>query len=105
MERVMFAIFFIIFAVVFGTSLFMVFKNMRNINKNTKLPRITTDAEVIAHRRINNPKGGTQYFLTFKFESGDEYEYSVPSDAYSYFVDGDRGKLTIRGTEYVSFRI
>ena len=78
---------------------------MKMAKINDKMPRITTDAIVVCHRKETSSKRPTLYYLTFKFESGDEYEYLVPSDAYSYYVDGDNGKLTIQGTRYISFRI
>lgn len=105
MTEIVFPIFFIFFLIAFGTTIFTIIASMRRAKVNSKLPRITALAEVVAHRKMQNTRGPIYYYITFRFESGDEYEYSVTSDAYSYFVIGDKGKLTTRGSEYISFEI
>lgn len=105
MNQIVIPIFFIFFLVAFGITVFAIIASMKRAKLNSRLPRITALAEVVAHRKMQNPKGPVYYYLTFRFESGDEYEYSVTSDAYSYFVVGDKGKLTTRGSEYISFEI
>ena len=103
-------LFIILFIVILGMTLFVVYKSMKRAKLNSKLPRVTTRALVVANRKAStsgnkNRIGDYIYYITFKFETGDEYEFAVPSDAYSYYVVGDRGKLTIRGSEYISFEL
>ena len=74
--------------------------------KNTSLPRIESRATVISKRSVrasgNSPR---IYFMTFRFSTGDICEYKINEDAYSYFTEGDEGKITVRGTEFISFVI
>lgn len=76
--------------------------------KNVTLPRIETSAKIIGRRTAVMPSSDmhrNMYFITFEMSTGDRAEYRVTEDTYGYFVEGDEGTLTVRGTEFISFRI
>ena len=100
-----FPLFFIGFFVVFAVILF---RSLKQWNRNNHSPRLTVEATVVG-RRSHRSGGGrdtaahTSYYITFQVESGDRMELHVPYSEYGYIVEGDRGKLTFQGTRFLSF--
>lgn len=101
----LFPLFFLGFFVAF---FIILFKNLKQWNKNNHSPRLTVEATVVG-RRGHRSGGGqnhsahTTYYITFQVESGDRMELNIPANEYGYIVEGDRGKLTFQGTRFISF--
>ena len=102
---VIFPLFFLGFFVAF---FIILFRSLKQWNKNNHSPRLTVEAMVVG-RRDHRSGGGhnhsahTTYYITFQVESGDRLELNIPADRYGYIVEGDRGKLTFQGTRFISF--
>ena len=45
----------------------------------------------------------TTYYATFQVESGDRMELRLSGAEYGMLAEGDRGRLTVQGTRYLSF--
>lgn len=100
-----FPLFFIGFFVAF---FIILFRGIKEWNKNNHSPRLTVEATVVGRRDHRSHSGEnhmshTTYYITFQVESGDRMELQIPSQAYGYIVEGDRGKLTFQGTRFLSF--
>ena len=106
-----FTVFFIIsFSLILFFNIFTVFKSLRTAKQNSRMPRIRAHCKIVAHRksdvvRQRNGYTNTIYYMTFEYDTRDQCEYIVPSDTYSYFVDGDIGMITVRGSEFISFEL
>ena len=85
--------------------------------RNNDAPVLTVEAEVVAKRldvqtwrhagdehHMGHTSSRTYYYATFQVESGDRMEFQVPDTEYGLLVEGDRGKLTFKGTRYQGFR-
>lgn len=112
-------IFFIItFLFIFGMIIFIIIKNIGKGIKNDRSPTLTVDAKVLAkrtqynsHHHMHNSTTDTNlmdagyntFYITFQFSSGDRLELSIDSSDYGYLIEGDNGKLTFKGTKYISF--
>ena len=100
-----FPLFFIGF---FAAFFIILFRGLKEWNKNNHSPRLTVDATVVG-RRNHRSHGGkdhmahTSYYITFQVESGDRMELHVPSHEFGYIIEGDHGKLTFQGTRFLSF--
>ncbi len=98
---------FVIFVFIF---LFTIFKSARTIRNNSKSPRIKAPCTIVEHRKEtsinkNNDYSNSLYYLTLEFETGDRCEYQVTYDAFSYYVDGDKGMVTVKGNEFITFEL
>ena len=100
-----FPIFFLGFFAIFFVILF---RSLKEWNKNNHSPKLTVETTVVGRR--NHRSGGghngtahTSYYITFQVESGDRMELPIPANEYGYIVEGDRGKLTFQGTRFLSF--
>ena len=108
-------IFFIVFALVLGTFLFVIIKGISQWNKNNNSPRLTVNATVVTKRTsvshhhhdagsgMHHMSTSTSYYVTFQVESGDRMELSLSGREYGELADGDSGKLTFQGTRYLGF--
>lgn len=113
-------IFFIVFAIVIGTIIYILIKGISTRNKNNHSPRLTVTADVVAkrtdvsrhqHANVGDLSGAhgyhttssTWYYVTFQVESGDRMELSVSGSEYGMLAEGDYGKLTFQGTRYLGF--
>ena len=100
-----FPLFFLAF---FGVFFVILFRSLKQWNKNNHSPRLTVEATVVG-RRSHRSGGGhdtsahTSYYITFQVESGDRMELNIPAGEYGYIVEGDRGRLTFQGTRFLSF--
>lgn len=103
--EVLFPLFFLGF---FAAFFVILFRSVRQWNKNNHSPRLTVEATVVG-RRGHRSGGGhndiahTRYYITFQVESGDRMELNIPAHEYGYIVEGDRGRLTFQGTRFISF--
>lgn len=107
--------FFLMFGLIVGLFLVILFKGISQWNKNNHSPRLTVDATVVAKRthvsrhhhhdndHFDHTTTSTSYYVTFQVESGDRMELAVGSSEYGYLVEGDTGKLTFQGTRYLGF--
>lgn len=117
MFRIMF---FGVFALVFLVFAIVIVRLLGQCHKNNNSPRLTVDAQVVAkrtnvshHRRANagdmtdtygyHASTSTTYYVTFQFESGDRIELRVDGSEYGMLIDGDYGKLSFQGTRYLGF--
>ena len=101
----LFPLFFLVF---FGIFCVILFRSLKQWNKNNHSPRLTVEVTVVGRR--NHRSGGgpntsahTSYYITFQVESGDRMELHVPAHEYGYIIEGDKGKLTFQGTRFLSF--
>jgi len=109
-----FAIFPILFLLIFGFFLFTIFQGIRQWHYNNRQPVLTVPAKVVAkrghvsrsmHHHDNHVHHhtGTTYYVTFEVESGDRMELQVPDQEYGLLVEGDIGRLTFQGTRFHKF--
>lgn len=104
--------FFAVFALVVGIFVYVLVSHISRERKNDRAPLVTVSATVVAkrthysessHRRSIHHGGHTFYYVTFQLESGDRTEFNIYGEEYGLLVEGDCGKLTFRGTRYLSF--
>lgn len=110
----------VLITLAFGVFGLAVARGIVTWNKNNHCSRITAPAVIVAERtnviRHNHVNAGdttgahgfhtdthTTYYVTFQFESGDRMEFQVYGFEYGMLAEGDEGKLTFRGTRYLSF--
>ena len=110
----------VLITLAFGVFGLAVARGIVTWNKNNHCSRITAPAVFVAKRtnviRHNHVNAGdttgahgfhtdthTTYYVTFQFESGDRMEFQVYGSEYGMLAEGDEGKLTFRGTRYLSF--
>ena len=71
------------------------------------LPELTPAAAVVAKRELHSSSLQTpalsQYYVTFQFPSRDRMEFLVPARDYGLLAEGDVGRLTFRGEQYIRF--
>ncbi len=93
-----------IFGLAFGIIISTLVKGAKQNRQNNASPRVTAQAQVVTKRtHVRGDHAHTTYFATFQFESGDRLELEIPHNQFGYLVEGDRGKLTSQGTQFVSF--
>ena len=107
--------FFLVFAMVFGTFLMAAVTGFSRWNKNNHSPRLTVDATVVAkrgnttrhhHHGANGHMHHTYnntYYATFQFDSGDRIELQMTGPEFGLLIEGDKGKLTFQGTRFLGF--
>ena len=100
-----FAVFFVI---VLGLILMVFLRAIFHSVKNKRSPMLTVPACVVCKRQntwggSGNSSAHTSYYATFEVESGDRMELEVDGDQIGYLAEGYSGKLTFRGTEFISF--
>ena len=110
----------VLITLAFGVFGLAVARGIVTWNKNNHCSRITAPAVIVAKRtnviRHNHVNAGDTtgahgfhtdthptYYVTFQFESGDRMEFQVYGSEYGMLAEGDEGKLTFRGTRYLSF--
>ena len=107
---VMFSLFPLMFAAVFcfviGMFIYVFATAAKQNKRNNNSPRLTVPATVVAkrdHRSHSRDHVHTAYYATFQFESGDRLELILSGSEYGLLCEGDRGRLTFRGTRYLGF--
>ena len=100
-----FPLFFIGFFVAF---FIILFRGLKEWNKNNHSPRLTVDATVVGRRDHRSHSGQnhmthTTYYITFQVESGDRMEFHVTGQQFGLLLEGDQGNLSFQGTRYLGF--
>ena len=107
--------FFLVFAMVFGTFLMTAIQGISRWNKNNNSPRLTVEATVVAkrgnttrhhHHGANGHMHHTYnntYYATFQFASGDRIELQMAGHEFGLIIEGDKGNLTFQGTRFLGF--
>ncbi len=108
-------LFFLVFAMVFGTFLMTAIQGISRWNKNNNSPRLTVEATVVAkrgnttrhhHHGANGHMHHTYnntYYATFQFASGDRIELQMAGHEFGLIIEGDKGNLTFQGTRFLGF--
>lgn len=101
----LFGIFFVFFIATFAFVFYNIISTtVKQKRINATSPTLTVDARAISKRvNVRGKHSYTSYYITFEFESGDRLELHVPAESYGYIIEGDRGRLTFKGNEFVSF--
>ena len=101
----LFPLFFLAF---FGIFIVILFRSLKQWNKNNHSPRLTVEVTVVGRR--NHRSGGghnhsahASYYITFQVESGDRMEFHVSGQEYGLLIEGDRGNVSFQGTRYLGF--
>jgi len=118
-------IFFLFFIVVAALIIFTIVKSVGQKVKNAQSPEVSAVAE-IRDKRIETSGGGTsmigtgmndvgpglhtsaspvyqQHYVTFEQADGTRFELEVPASEYGLLVVGDRGSVSMKGTQYLGF--
>ena len=106
----LFPLFFLVF---FGIFCVILFRSLKQWNKNNHSPRLTVPATVVSKRanvshhhhagEHHHSHTSTSYYVTFEVESGDRMELHMSGTEYGLLIEGDQGKLTFQGTRYLGF--
>lgn len=102
--------FILVFTLVLALFIFAIATSLKSRLKNQKFPTLTVSCKVVAKREYWGSRHNEgrhylgSYFATFEFDSGDRLELQVPHDEFGYLVEGDYGKLTFKGTKFISFQ-
>ncbi len=110
----MFALFPVMFFLVFGLVLFTFIRGINTYFKNNRQPVVPVEATVaakrysVSHRHHNTGEmhsttESTSYYVTFEFKNRERLELHVPSSEFGMLVEGDMGILSFQGTRYISF--
>ncbi len=97
-------IFFIIFFIIIVAFITIFIKGFSEWNNNNHSPKLTIDAKVVS-KRMNTMRNtyNSRYYATFEFEGGERLELFIPPTDFGYIVEGDKGKLTFKGTRFIKF--
>ncbi|MBQ8005488.1 MAG: DUF2500 domain-containing protein [Clostridia bacterium] len=104
-------IFFLMFFLFFAFFIIQMIRGIAEWGKNNDSPELTVSAKVVtkrSHRSHHHHSNGhhhtsSTYYVTFEFESGDRMELRVSGSEYGMIAEGDMGRLTFKGTRYLSF--
>lgn len=101
-------IFMLMFVLVFGMFIAMfvstIAKSVKTKKHNDSSPLLTVEAKVVTKRtHVRGDHAHTNYFVTFEFENGDRQELQVDGYQFGMMVEGDSGKLSFKGTQFVDF--
>lgn len=96
-------------ALVAGLVLFVIVKTVGRSVANRNAPILSVDARVAGKREEAGGGTGetparTRLYATFEAAGGIRMEFEVESRAYGLLAEGDEGKLTFQGTDYLSFQ-
>jgi hypothetical protein len=100
-------VFVLFFAFVIVMIILAIVKGTRQSAINNAAPEVTAAAEVV-DKRIEISGGGEtsvsqQHFVSFEQPSGERFELEVPPNEFGLLVAGDRGSVTMKGTQYLAF--
>ncbi|MGV8907675.1 MAG: DUF2500 domain-containing protein [Propionicimonas sp.] len=100
-----FAILFIVVVVV--VIIVAIAKSAKRTAANNAAPEVSAVATVV-DKRIETTGGGEsvvrqQHFVSFEQPGGERFELEVPAAEYGLLVAGDRGAVTMKGTQYLAF--
>lgn len=111
---IMFAIFPIMFFLVFGLIIFTIAKSIKQNMYNNRQPIVPVQAKIVTKRYdVSHSHHGTSdnmhhssstwYYATFEMTNGERMELQVPSREFGMLVEGDEGTLEFQGTRFISF--
>ena len=83
-------------ALVYGIMYFV-----RRTEEKTQQPEVTLEAIAVA-RRVDT-HAAPLYYVVFDLEDGDRRELLVSEEVYGLIAEGDEGRLTFRGKQFVRF--
>jgi hypothetical protein len=100
------------FILIFGFILILIFRNLKEWNKNNHSPKLTVPATVVAkrmdirhyHSKNHADSTHTIYYVTFQVESGDRMELRVKGSEYGLMTEGDTGNVSFQGTRFLEFK-
>ena len=97
----------VVFAAVIVGIIVAVVKNAGRAAANNAAPEVSAVATVV-DKRIETTGGGdmsvTQHhFVTFEQPGGERFELEAPAAEFGLLVVGDRGSVTMKGTQYLGF--
>ena len=100
-----FAILFI--AVVVGLIIFAIVKGAQRAAANNAAPEVSA-AAIVVDKRIETAGGGESavrqhHFVSFEQPGGERFELELPAAEFGLLVAGDRGMVTMKGTQYLAF--
>lgn len=95
----------IIFIVMFGFILFVIFSKIREWAANNAAPVEENEAVVVAKRTSvgGGESTSTSYFVTFELRNNERRELSLRGGDYGALAEGDVGTLRSQGTRFLSF--
>jgi len=103
----------LIFGLVFVVIVASLVRSGKQWHRNNNSPRLTVDAKVLAKRHdVSRRRSAGEhhhyrtvntYYVTFEVESGDRMELQLQGHEYGLLIEGDKGKLTFKGTRYLGF--
>ena len=97
----------VVFAVVIVAIIFAVVKNAGRAAANNAAPEVSAVVTVV-DKRIETRGGGDMavsqhHFVSFEQSGGERFELEVPANEFGLLVAGDRGSVTMKGTQYLGF--
>ena len=100
--------FFTVFFLVLAVFVFVFWQIFRRQRSNSKAPRLTVGARIVAKRQemrrgSGDSMGHTWYYATFEVQSGDRFELEMEGAEFSLLAEGDAGTLTFQGTRFLGF--
>ncbi len=108
MEFRLFGGFVVLFiTVVVALIISAVVKASRQSALNRAAPEVSA-AAVVVDKRIETRGGGDMpvsqhHFVSFEQPGGERFELEVPANEFGLLVAGDRGSVTMKGTQYLGF--
>lgn len=98
----------VIFVIVVGTIIFRIGSSAKEHFRNNSMEEVTIPARIITKRTHfwgghGNTSASTSYYVTFEDEQGNRMEFSLGSNLYGIYAEGDRGMLTHQGTRFLHF--
>ena len=100
-------LFMVVFVIVIGVFVVTAVRSVAEWGRNNASPRLSSPATVVGKRERHyshrNGGGGTTYYATFQFESGDRLELRLPDRDAGLLAEGDRGMLHFQGTRFLGF--
>jgi outer membrane lipoprotein-sorting protein len=99
--------FFVLLLVVVGVIVFAIVKGAGQAAANNAAPEVSAVATVV-DKRIETSGGGDMtvsqhHFVTFEQPGGERFELVAPAAEFGLLVVGDRGSVTMKGTQYLAF--
>ena len=93
--------------VVVGLIIVAIAKGSRRVAANDAAPEVSAVATVV-DKRIETTGGGDiavsqHHFVSFEQPGGGRFELEIPAAQYGLLVAGDRGSVTMKGTQHLAF--
>ena len=96
------AVLFLIFFV--SIIVYMIRTGIKRSRAVENSPQLTVPARVATKRTdVWGDHAHTSYYATFEFESGDRTELSLTGEQFGMLAEGDSGRLTFKGPQFLSF--